>query len=283
MKLRPYLEITRITLCAIVFVMALEGYWLAIRRFELFKLEALLAALTVACAIGFANALNDIVDEQTDRVNAPRRPIPSGQIGLAQAKTLVALLCLLSLGLGSLAGPRMLLLTIGALAGSALYNLWARKVPLLGNVIVATLCALTLSAGYFVAANGVFPLVPFASSFIFLLARELLGTVGDRAGDQAGGRVTLTMLLGERAVLALCLGLALLALALLASAAWLEPVAYPAFYIACVLLTSLAPIGLAAISIWRDASPAHVRTVSYRMRVVFIANIVTFLFLVPRA
>ncbi len=280
MPVRPYLEITRFTLCAIVFAMALEGYWLAIRRFEPFQPEALLAALTVACAIGFANAFNDIVDEPVDRVNAPRRPIPSGRIGLAQAKWLVALLCLLSVALGALAGPRMLLLTLGALAGSALYNLWARRVPLLGNALVALLCALTLSAGYCVARDGVFPIVPFASSFTFILARELLGTAGDVAGDRVGGRVTLAMLLGARPVLGLCLGLALLALLLLASAVWY--VAYPAFYLACLLLTSLLPIGLAARALWRDHSPERIRAVSYRMRVVFAANIVTFLFLVPR-
>lgn len=282
LRIRPYLELVRFTLCLIVFAMALEGYWLALGRFDWFRTEAILAALTVACAIGFANAMNDLIDAPVDRVNAPRRPIPSGAISENRARTLVIALGSLSLVLGYSAGVRMGALALGALLGSVLYNLWARKIALVGNLIVALLCALTLAAGYCVVMGGTFPFVPFASAFTFLLAREMLGTVCDMEGDRVGGRTTLAMVLGPNIVLLICLGLALLALAMQCAAVILGQVAYPAIYLACVFCASLAPVAWAAWTLVRDRRPARVRAVSFRLRLVFIANIVTFLFFVPQ-
>jgi 4-hydroxybenzoate polyprenyltransferase len=281
LSLRAYLEVIRFALCAVAFVLALVGYWLAIRRFDRLNLQSLTAALAVACALAFANALNDIVDRETDQVNSPHRPIPSGRIDPRHAKWLVCWLGAISLICGAFSGGRMFLLAIFAVLSSALYNVWARKIALLGNSMVAVLCALTLAAGYCVAA-GEFPFIPFASTFLFILARELIGTIGDAAGDRAGGRVSACMLWGAGTVLGISLALALLAVLVLCSPFFFADLVYPLGYILCISFTSIIPIGRAIFAIWKDRDPINIRRVSYSLRLVFFLNVLAFLWLVPK-
>ena len=61
-QLRWYARLVRLAPCLVIFALALEGYCLAIRRLEWPSGAALAAAGAAACALAFANALNDLVD-----------------------------------------------------------------------------------------------------------------------------------------------------------------------------------------------------------------------------
>jgi 4-hydroxybenzoate polyprenyltransferase len=277
---RAALDLARLSLCLSAFASAIVSYWLATRRFDPLSLPALAAALAVACAVGFANALNDIIDVEVDRVNNSRRPIPSGRISQRAAAWLAGLLGAASLGLGLLAGGRMALLAAFALLASLAYDLWARNVPILGNAIVALLGALTLAAGFMVVEAGAFPAAPFVCSFLFILGREFAGTVCDLAGDREGGRRSVAMLWGPRATLLASLALAACSALAMIAAAWLQPAARPAAYLACAAATSIAPTLAAAAAIWRDQRPENIRVVSGRLKYVLMFTTLSFLLLV---
>lgn len=277
--IRPYVELARPTLCLSGLGSALVSYWLAIGRFDLTS-AASAAALAVAFALAFANIVNDVIDVPIDRVNNARRPIASGRVTPRRAVALAGACGAASVTLGWIAGGRVLALTLAALALALLYDVWARKVPLLGNAIVALLGALTLSVGFALAPGGTFPLMPFLTSLLFILAREFVGTVCDAGGDRAGGRVSVAMLWGAGPVLAISLALALLSALAMCAAVLVRPVSRPALYLACACATSIAPTAAAAIAIWRDRSPDNIRRVSGRLKLVLMATTLSFLLLV---
>src|SRR5690242_20096774 len=91
------LEIIRFPLCLISIFCVIEGYWLATHRYAIPSLQIFMAAFAAGTAIAFANTVNDLFDIETDKVNYPNRPIPSGKTSVGQAKLLSLLLCLLTI------------------------------------------------------------------------------------------------------------------------------------------------------------------------------------------
>lgn len=280
-QLRWYARLVRLAPCLVIFALALEGYCLAIRRLEWPSGAALATAGAAACALAFANALNDLVDIAIDRVNYPARPLVSGPIHARAAGRLVALLAVASLACALAAGTRMFWLTLLALLGAAVYSLWASRVALLGNLIVALLYSCAIIAGYCVAPGGTLPAIPFAGSFMFMLGREFVGTISDAAGDRLGGRVSVCMLWGQRRVLGAGLVLALLASATLLSAGWFGSLAYARLYCASMVCSSVLPLLYAVAALWRDARIENIRAVGLRLRIIFVLNLGSFLLLIP--
>ena len=70
-----------------------------------------------------------------------------------RALGLIALSALLSL----LAGWRMFLLIAVGLLLAVIYNVWAKNLPLIGNLIVAAALALLLLTGYCITDGGDLP------------------------------------------------------------------------------------------------------------------------------
>ena len=161
------------------------------------------------------NALNDILDIEIDKLNQPKRPLPSGDISLNNAKFLTAILMCFSLFCLVYAGyisssiedgfenwaPSILiwLLAIFLLTNyesSSNYSLKLKDRGLPGNF------AISLSVGMVIlfGAAGVFePTEPRVLSLFFIgisynLAREIVKDIEDMEGDE--GRNTLAMRIG---------------------------------------------------------------------------------------
>ena len=88
--------------------------------------------------------------------------------------------------------------TIGLLVA---YNLYLKKVPLVGNVAVALLAGMTFITGG-LAYDPVFtfrlpgPLIPATFAFFFHLVREIVKDVQDIDGDSRLGVKSLPMVVG---------------------------------------------------------------------------------------
>ena len=161
------------------------------------------------------NALNDILDIEIDKLNQPKRPLPSGDISLNNAKFLTTILMCFSLFCLVYAGyisssiedgfeswaPSILiwLLAIFLLTNyesSSNYSLKLKDRGLPGNF------AISLSVGMVIlfGAAGVFePTEPRVLSLFFIglsynLAREIVKDIEDMEGDE--GRNTLAMRIG---------------------------------------------------------------------------------------
>ena len=148
-----------------------------------------------------AFALNDYLGFETDKANKRSdRPIVAGTIKREHALYAALLLFLAGLFLTYLVNFTVFLISLAYVALSILYDLLLKKLPLVGNAIIA----LTM-AGPFIYGNLAF--TPMLSQKVVLLSviaflvgvgRELLNTLRDVKGDKKVGATTLPMLIGPR-------------------------------------------------------------------------------------
>lgn len=161
-------------------------------------LRLLLAAGSAACVGGAANSLNDIFDQDIDRVNRPDRPLPAEQV-TPRAAWIVW-------GIGSVLGVALSLgltgvhvgLAVGAVALLYAYNAWLKHVPGVGNLVVALVVALAVVYGS-LAVGPVGPaFVGAVFAFLTTLAREIVKDVQDVTGDAEAGARTLPLVAGPQ-------------------------------------------------------------------------------------
>jgi len=210
--------------------------------------EALLAAGVTALVTGAGNVVNDCFDLSIDRVNKPRRPLPSERLGRRAAfiyyGILTAAACAAALAL--LPAP-LAVLVLAWQAALFAYAARLKRVFVAGNVLVAGIASSGFFAGALLAGNAGAALVPVAIAFVFVLSREVVKGGEDLAGDAAAGVHTLAVRLGPRRAGAVAAGLMLaLAAALPAPALagyygaayfWLmEALVVPALVLAAVVV-----------------------------------------------
>jgi len=169
-------------------------------------LDVGLAMLVAALYTGAGNALNDYCDRFTDRVNHPKRPIPSGRIRPEPARkfsvAVFAAGMLLALPIGF---PRFNWLTLGiAVLNSfllAAYELRLKRRGFSGNLTVSWLTASLFLFGGAAAVPSpgptLFPapvLVLALLAFLASVGREIIKGIEDVEGDR--DRRTLPRIVG---------------------------------------------------------------------------------------
>lgn len=119
--------------------------------------------LRLVCAIGASLLfyshgllLNDLADLAEDNRDRPQRPLPSGAANPRTVLLVAILLAALAMALCSLVSFHTLI--VGALLLTAIfvYNLWAKKVPILGPIIMGICRGLSILLG---AAAGIWEYV----------------------------------------------------------------------------------------------------------------------------
>ncbi|MCK9181670.1 MAG: geranylgeranylglycerol-phosphate geranylgeranyltransferase [Fibrobacteraceae bacterium] len=155
-------------------------------------------AIAIFFAVAFGNALNDIQDLSTDKVNKPLRPIPSQRISLKGANTAAIAFAIVSLIAGSISGifhaAFFCLLNLLLFA----YDYKFKRLPFAKNPMVALLCTAPL---FLTLLNSTanFKRILFVAAFAFLLtlAREIYKDIEDFDGDERAGILTLSRLIGQ--------------------------------------------------------------------------------------
>lgn len=135
--MRPYLELCRVYLLPTALADSFAGFALAAAVFKKSEdpLPALVVAAMSACLYSAGMVSNDLFDLEKDRESAPEKPLPSGSILPAHAAWFAAILAALALGLGFLGGDAFW--PAGAVIIFALlYNIGAKKIPVLGDALM---------------------------------------------------------------------------------------------------------------------------------------------------
>jgi len=145
-----------------------------------------LAAFSTAFVTAGGNVVNDLLDQESDRVNHPDRPLVTGAISPTMARwTAVGLL------VGAVAVAVPVVLTrplVGALLALALvallsYEFRFKSAGLGGNLLVAFLTGLVFLYGG-AAAGMPLAVLPFGfMAFFATLSREVIKDMEDFAGD----------------------------------------------------------------------------------------------------
>jgi len=157
----------------------------------------LLVMAVVMCFAGAANALNDVVDYEIDKINRPMRPLPSGFV----KKRTALFISILLFSMGTLAclelseAAKVIGIVI-AMPFMVLYSKYLKGMPLIGNMIVAFILGLSfLFCG--AAFNNMSPMwIPMILAFGLTLVRELVKDIADMEGDQSAGLKTFPITVG---------------------------------------------------------------------------------------
>ena len=148
-----------------------------------------IASISVFLVTSAGNILNDILDSETDTINHPNRPIPSGQIALRSARIYAYLMFILPVALVipyTLVGvysPFIFVIVIAAELLLISYETRTKNLGLSGNATVSVLVGLIFIYGG-MAVGAVSPMI-----ILFILAslsnfsREIIKDIEDIKGD----------------------------------------------------------------------------------------------------
>ena len=143
------------------------------------------------------NLINDYFDAGIDKINNPQRPIPSGK--MTPGKALKVSIILFILGNVIFAFINLRLLYVGLFASLLLilYTPFLKPLPLIGDIGISLLLALTLLVGA-ISASGKLNVILFPAIFAFLLnfPREILKDGEDIIGDRKAGLHTFPIVFG---------------------------------------------------------------------------------------
>lgn len=165
--------------------------------------DLITAALGAAFICGFGNAINDSLDHVTDRINKPERPIPSGRLSVMQGYISAVVHLAAGLALASFVNTTCLLIAASASLLLFEYALFGKRLPLIANIWVAGVSALSFTYATAVGENwewGQIRLVALGAVFVFLfhLGREIVKDIEDKAGDMVSGAKTLPIMFGVK-------------------------------------------------------------------------------------
>jgi geranylgeranylglycerol-phosphate geranylgeranyltransferase len=158
----------------------------------------LLAGLTTLLISAAANAWNDYLDVEIDRINQPQRPLPAGRVSLRAARWFSFVLTMLSLVTASFINLPAFLIAVASSAILYIYSLRLKSTVLLGNATVATVSALSAIFGGVAAGNVVPTLWLALIIFLGIMGREVLKTMADYEGDLSQRCRTVATVWGRR-------------------------------------------------------------------------------------
>lgn len=214
------LAIIALGLCLFYFYLIVPNhtYQLGTRLLPFTTFDFVLFVLSVVSIAAAGNVINDYYDFEKDRQHKPSRVLPQGHLSLDIALYLHAALVMCGIGLGFYLGYAYNYIKIGYLYVIAalllyLYPTYLKKIPLLGNIVVAGLSAfvfvlLMLFEINFLQTikfdfserilNMLHQALMFYAGFAFLtsLARELVKDIEDYEGDAAFNTTTLAVQYG---------------------------------------------------------------------------------------
>jgi len=169
----------------------------------------LLGILMAAVLNAANNAINQIYDLDIDRVNKPKRPLPSGRLGMRDAWVFTLALFALALVLAFLADPTgrhecfwIVVFTTFLCWMYSAPPLWTKRRGVLANITIAIPRGVLLKVAGWSTVKTVVGLEPWfigAIFGLFLLGAASTKDFADIEGDRVGGCRTLPIEYGVKA------------------------------------------------------------------------------------
>lgn len=158
-----------------------------------------LAVIVTILGSASANAWNDYLDIEIDRVNQPHRPLPSGQVSPLAVKRFSFAVAALSVIVAAFINWPAFLIALVANILLFIYSWKLKSTVLIGNLVVALISASSVVFGGIAAGNPRPTLWLFLIIFVAILGREVLKTLADYDGDLSEGVRTISTVWGKRA------------------------------------------------------------------------------------
>ena len=158
-----------------------------------------LGFLAIFCVSATALILNDFLDLETDRINAPHRPIPSGAVRPAEALALSVLVALAGLGASAALGAVAFVTAVIIWVIGVLYNRWFKRAGFAGNLMVAVSVGMTFVFGGITVGRPWSVHAWWFGTIAFLmdLGEEIAADAMDVEGDKLIGSASLAIVRGR--------------------------------------------------------------------------------------
>ncbi len=161
-------------------------------------IKIILACITTLFVAASANAWNDYLDIDIDRINQPNRPLPSGLVSLRNARTFSFVIALLSLFTAYLINQTAFTIAVISIILLYIYSWRLKSTVLMGNMTVALISAMSAIFGG-VSAGNVKPSLWLALIIACaIMGREVLKTLADYEGDLRHRCRTIATVWGRR-------------------------------------------------------------------------------------
>lgn len=176
------------------------GLLVASQQISKFCIPMMYALFAIFVITGAGNVFNDYVDVEADRVNRPKRPIPSGRVSRRSALLFSMVLFLLGIiSAGFLNWIAFIIAVINSLL-LIVYSYILQHKLLLGNIAIGYLVGSTFLFGG--AAIGELslmttPLILMILAMLTTIAREIVKDLEDIEGDRKSFLKRITMKITE--------------------------------------------------------------------------------------
>jgi len=195
--LYAYAQLARPINGLIAFVVVIFGAFLASGSVDPI-LKVIIASTIALMLLSAGNAFNDYCDVESDKINKPKRPIPSGKINKRSALTFSLFLFIIGTGLSLLVNWVSFLIALVVSLILILYAMKLRDFPLLANTTIGFLTALAFIYGGVAVGKISGAIIPAVFAFLFTSAREIVKDIQDYQGDRATGMLSLAIKWGNK-------------------------------------------------------------------------------------
>lgn len=187
--IKGYIQLTRPVNLMIAFVSIFIGGFVTGTIQPVIKL--LFACISGALVAAGANTVNDYYDLEIDRINKPKRPLPSGLVSPKQAHIFSILLFMIGIGFSLLIHHLGFLIALSSSTLLYLYSYRLKRTVLWGNLIVAFISGLAFVYGGLAVGRTHEAIIVGIFAFFYHLGREIIKDVEDVEGDKTQGIKTL--------------------------------------------------------------------------------------------
>jgi geranylgeranylglycerol-phosphate geranylgeranyltransferase len=185
-KLKALIIISRPINLLITFLVIIVACIISIKG-DYSVLKVFFAGLTGALTVSAGNVINDYFDINIDKVNRPHRVLPKGELTLREALVSYIFLFFVSLLLSIFISLIALLEVFFASALLFLYSYKIKKIPLLGNFVVAFLTGFAFIYGGMAVDNSKAAIIPALFALLINFIREIVKDMEDIEGDKQQG------------------------------------------------------------------------------------------------
>lgn len=171
--------------------------------------QAVFGFLSVFCISATALILNDCFDIETDRINAPNRPLPAGLVSKNEAVALSVIVAFVGFLSGFMIGVDAFITLFIVWAAGFLYNWRLKKTGLTGNLVVGFSVGMTFIFGGIAVGNPFEEVVWFLAlmTMVVDLGEEIAADALDVEGDRTTGSRSLAVLLGSQKAMCIAAGI----------------------------------------------------------------------------
>lgn len=143
----------------------------------------MLAGLSGAITSAAGNIINDIFDIEIDKINRPERVLASGTLKKTEANFLYVILNFMAIAITFFINIQSSIIVILSVILIFFYSYYFKKIPLLGNFIVALMTALAFLFGGVAVGNLNSAVIPGIFAFLINFIREIIKDIEDLEGD----------------------------------------------------------------------------------------------------